>query len=115
MTNGRQPWLNESPVAGQHLIGCDKGLPNMRSTHGKSDLPFQRKLTPYDRSHDGWRKYEWADLHPWETGSGTKADIRKWMTCHTHQRPHSALRGRLRRWSTGRAMISTNPISKCNG
>ena len=40
-----------------------------------------------------WRtlKYECADLHAWETGTETKAAIRKWMTFYNYQRPHSAL------------------------
>ena len=40
-----------------------------------------------------WRtlKYECVYLHAWETGSETKAAIRKWMTFYNHQRPHSAL------------------------
>ena len=43
-----------------------------------------------------WRtlKYECVYLHAWETGSETKAAIRKWMTFYNHQRPHSALGGR---------------------
>ena len=43
-----------------------------------------------------WRslKYECVDLHAWETGSETKAAIRKWMTFYNHQRPHSALGGK---------------------
>ncbi|WP_371398838.1 IS3 family transposase [Marinovum algicola] len=42
-----------------------------------------------------WRtlKYECVYLHAWETGSETKAAIRKWMTFYNHQRPHSALGG----------------------
>ncbi|WP_419182860.1 IS3 family transposase [Mameliella alba] len=42
-----------------------------------------------------WRtlKYECVYLHAWETGSETKAGIRKWMTFYNHQRPHSALGG----------------------
>ena len=42
-----------------------------------------------------WRtlKYECVYLHAWETGSETKAAIRKWMTFYNHQRPHSALAG----------------------
>ncbi len=40
-----------------------------------------------------WRtlKHECVCLHAWETGSETKAAIRKWMTFHIHKRPHSAL------------------------
>jgi putative transposase len=43
-----------------------------------------------------WRplKYECVYLHAWETGSGAKAGIRKWITVYNHQRPHSALGGR---------------------
>lgn len=43
-----------------------------------------------------WRtlKYECVYLHAWETGSETKAAIRKWMTFYNHQRPHSALGGK---------------------
>lgn len=43
-----------------------------------------------------WRtlKYECDCLHAWETGSETKAAIRKWMTFCNHQRPHSALGGK---------------------
>ena len=43
-----------------------------------------------------WRtlKYECVYLHAWETGSETKAAIRKWMTFYNHQRPHSALDGK---------------------
>lgn len=43
-----------------------------------------------------WRtlKYECVCLHAWETGSETKAAIRKWMTFYSHQRPHSALGGK---------------------
>ncbi|XAY77267.1 IS3 family transposase [Sagittula stellata E-37] len=43
-----------------------------------------------------WRtlKYECVYLHAWETGSETKAVIRKWMTFYNHQRPHSALGGK---------------------
>lgn len=37
--------------------------------------------------------YECVYLHVWETGSQTKAAIRKWMTFYNHQRPHSALGG----------------------
>ncbi|QPZ91213.1 transposase [Thioclava electrotropha] len=40
------------------------------------------------------RKYECLYLHAWETGSETKAAIRKWMTFYNHQRPHSALCGK---------------------
>ena len=42
-----------------------------------------------------WRtlKYERVYLHAWETGSQTKATIRKWMTFYNCQRPHSALGG----------------------
>jgi len=44
-----------------------------------------------------WRtlKYECVYLHAWETGSETKAAIRKWMIFYNHQRPHSALGGLL--------------------
>ncbi|QPZ92087.1 IS3 family transposase [Thioclava electrotropha] len=43
-----------------------------------------------------WRtlKYECVYLHAWETGSETRAAIRKWMTFYNHQRPHSALGGK---------------------
>ncbi|WP_246832094.1 IS3 family transposase [Thioclava sp. F36-7] len=43
-----------------------------------------------------WRtlKYECVYLYAWETGSETKAAIRKWMTFYNHQRPHSALGGK---------------------
>ncbi len=43
-----------------------------------------------------WRTliYECVYLHDWETGSKTKAAIRKWITFHNHQRPHSALGGK---------------------
>ncbi|WP_411028175.1 IS3 family transposase [Shimia sp. FJ5] len=43
-----------------------------------------------------WRtlKYECVYLHAWDTGSETKAAIRKWMTFYNHQRPHSALGGK---------------------
>ena len=43
-----------------------------------------------------WRTltYECVYLHAWETGSETKAAIRKWMTFYNHQRPHSALGGK---------------------
>lgn len=46
-----------------------------------------------------WRTliYECIHLHARDTGSQTKAAIRKWMTVCNHQRPHSA-----------------NPISRCN-
>ena len=42
-----------------------------------------------------WRtlKYACVYLHAWETGSETKAAIRKWMTFYNQQRPHSALGG----------------------
>ena len=33
-------------------------------------------------------------LHVWQTGSETKAVIRKWMTLYNYQRPHSALGGK---------------------
>jgi putative transposase len=39
-------------------------------------------------------KYECVYLHAWETGSETKAGIRKWMTSCNRQRPHSALGGK---------------------
>ena len=40
-----------------------------------------------------WRtlKYECVYLHACNTGSETKATIRKWMTFYNHQCPHSAL------------------------
>ena len=43
-----------------------------------------------------WRtlKYECVYLHAWETGSKTKAAIRKWMTFYHHQRPHLAFSGK---------------------
>jgi len=43
-----------------------------------------------------WRTLtdECVYLHAWETGSETKAAIRKWMTFYNHQRPHSALGGK---------------------
>jgi putative transposase len=43
-----------------------------------------------------WRtlKYECVYLHAWETGSETKAAIRKWMTLYKNQRPHSAVGGK---------------------
>jgi putative transposase len=43
-----------------------------------------------------WRTltYECVRLHAWETGSETKAAIRKWMTFYNHQRPHSSLGGK---------------------
>ena len=46
-----------------------------------------------------WRTliYECIHLHARDTGSQTKAAIRKWMTVCNHQRPHSA-----------------NPISRCH-
>lgn len=40
-------------------------------------------------------KYVCIYLHAWESGSETKAAIRKWMTSYHHQRPHSALGGKL--------------------
>ena len=39
-------------------------------------------------------KYECVYLHTWETGSQTKAAIRRWMTFYNHQRPHLALGGK---------------------
>ncbi|QRF65829.1 transposase [Ponticoccus alexandrii] len=65
-----------------------------------------------------WRtlKYECVYLHAWETGSETKAAIRKRMTFCNHRRPHSALGDHSqRRWSIGREMLSSNPISGFNG
>jgi len=48
-------------------------------------------------AYAGWLrrtlKYECVYLHSWETGSETKAAIRKWMTFYNHHRPHSALGG----------------------
>lgn len=43
-----------------------------------------------------WRTltYECVHLHARDTGSETKAAIRKWMTFCNHQRPHSALGGK---------------------
>jgi putative transposase len=41
------------------------------------------------------RVLQQCHLHAWETGSETKAAIRKWMTFYKHQRPHSALDGKL--------------------
>ena len=42
-----------------------------------------------------WRslKYECVYLHAWETGSETKAGVRKWIEFYNHKRPHSALGG----------------------
>lgn len=59
-----------------------------------------RKLTPNTIFIEMlWRTltYERVHLHARQTGSETKAAIRKWMTFCNHQRPHSA-----------------NPISRCN-
>ncbi len=43
-----------------------------------------------------WRtlKYECVYLHARDTGSETKAAIRKWMTFYNRQRPHPALGGK---------------------
>jgi len=42
-----------------------------------------------------WRtlKYECVYLHAWETGSQTRAGIRKWMEFYNYRRPHKALGG----------------------
>ncbi|WP_347918235.1 hypothetical protein [Paracoccus marcusii] len=59
-----------------------------------------RKLTPNTIFIEMlWRTltHERVHLHARDTGSETKAAIRKWMTFCNHQRPHSA-----------------NPISRCN-
>ncbi|MVA98457.1 transposase [Nitratireductor sp. CAU 1489] len=39
-------------------------------------------------------KYECVYLNAWETGSETKAAIRKWMTFYNDERPHAALGGK---------------------
>lgn len=51
-----------------------------------------------------WRtlKYECVYLHAWETGSETKAAIRKWMTFYNHQRPHPD----PRRQATGAGLLA---------
>ena len=66
-------------------------------------LPSHRIASQYDcRAADNifierlWRtlKYEFVSLHARETGSETKAAIRKWMTFYNRQRPRSALGGK---------------------
>ena len=59
-----------------------------------------RKLTPNTIFIEMlWRTltHERVHLHARDTGSETKAAIRKWMTFCNHQRPHSALGGKLNR------------------
>ena len=43
-----------------------------------------------------WRslKYECVYLHAWETGSETRAGIKRWMDFYNAERPHSTLGGR---------------------
>jgi putative transposase len=72
------------------MDGKDRFLPShgLQANHCRAvDNIFIERL---------WRtlKYECVYLHAWETGSETKAAIRKWMTFYNHQRPHSALGGK---------------------
>jgi putative transposase len=40
------------------------------------------------------RQLENNYLHAWETVSGAKAGVRKWMVSYSNKRPHSALGGK---------------------
>ena len=62
-----------------------------------------------------WRtlKHECVYLHAWETGSETKAAIRKWMTFYKHQRPHLDLGGKPPEL-VYRQRNDINQLSTCN-
>ena len=62
-----------------------------------------------------WRtlKYECVYLHAWETGSQTRAGIRKWMDFYNRKRPTPPLAVNRLPWSIGSALNNTNPISRC--
>lgn len=60
-----------------------------------------------------WRslKYECVYLHAWETGSETRAGIKKWMNFYNAQRPHSTLDGRTPNEAYDGSEMTVQPLA----
>lgn len=58
-----------------------------------------------------WRslKYECVYLHAWETGSGAREGVRKWIEFYNHKRPHSAHGGKPPAVVYWQRIETTNP------